>query len=144
MMYYKCRSFKIYELVDPATYSFYGEKAWMFFRPEALMSLDAIKDFYDVTVSVNNWRWGGKFKWRGLRTLTCKEGGDLSQHRLGGGFDLDVKGVLASKVREDIMENKDGVFKLITRLEATLKGEPISWVHFDCANVPERIILLHL
>lgn len=146
LTYYQCKSenFKIHELVDPVIVSRYGEFAWSFFKPQALMMLDAIKDFYQTSVTVNNWTWGGNFQWRGLRTSRCKEGGEMSQHRLGGAFDLDVRGVSPSKVRKDIIDNKDGVFHLITRLEVTLNGKEINWVHFDCANVPERIVLLHV
>ena len=142
--FYKCNYFKIYELVDPLVFNSWGDKAWSFFKPEALMTLDAFREFYGVTVTINSWYWKGQFSNRGLRSPQSLVGATFSQHRFGNAFDLDVKGVPASKVREDILKYKNDVFPHITRLEDTLNGEPINWVHFDCANVAERIVLLHV
>lgn len=144
LTYYTCKNFKVYELVDKQIFTRYGEFAWSFFRPQALMMLDAIAGFYGKPVLINNWFTGGKLENRGYRSLASSIGGDNSQHRLGNGFDLNVEGVSADQVRKDILKHKDDYFIYITRLEATLGGKPISWVHFDCANVPERITLLHV
>ena len=138
MNYYRCEYFDIEELVDKATFTKWGEQAWMFFRPEALASLDQIRKFYNRPVTVNNWKWGGSFQYRGFRPRSVMVGAEYGQHRFGNAFDLDVNGVLAETVRRDIIANKDEIFTHITCLEAK-----VSWVHFDCRNVPNRIMLVY-
>jgi len=138
MVYYKCKHFEIYELVDPVTFDKWGEQAWMFFRPEALLSLDKIREFYNKPVTINNWKWGGSFRYRGLRPNYVTTGAVWGQHRFGNAFDLDVKGLSAEQVRQDIIKNKDTVFTEITCLEAN-----VNWVHFDCRNVSNRIMLVY-
>lgn len=138
MIYYKCKYFEIYELIDPDTYNKWGERAWMFFNPHALVSLDDIRKHFGRRVTVNNWKWGGPFTMRGLRPPTSTVGATFGQHRFGNGFDSDVDGVTAEEVRREIIKHKDDVFQYITCLEAD-----VSWVHFDCRNIENRIMLVY-
>lgn len=138
--YYKCIHFDIRELVDPHTFTEWGDKAWMFLRTEALISLDNIRSHFNKPVNVNDWMFGGKRQYRGFRPLDCTVGVSLSQHRLGNAFDLDVKGVSADDVRQEIIRMKeDPLFLSITCLEIG-----ITWVHFDCRNTPDRIRLIQI
>ncbi len=137
-MLYKCKHFKIYELVDKHTFEKFGEDAWMFFNPLALMSLDGIREFFGVPVTVNNWKWGGGLQYRGLRPVYYTSGATYSQHRFGNSFDLDVKGVSAEDVRKVITANKDCLeFRHITCIEGS-----VSWLHFDCRNISDRIRII--
>lgn len=138
MTYYECQYFGIDELVDPQTYERWGEQAWMFFRPEALKMLDEIRRFYNRPVTVNNWKWGGSFQYRGFRPRSTSTGAEYGQHRFGNAFDLDVNGIPAETVRKDIIAHRDSYFKGITCLEAN-----VNWVHFDCRNVKNRIMLVY-
>ena len=142
---YICNNFKLYELVDPITYSMYGDRAWEFFTPEILMSIDGVREFTELPVRVNNWFWGGRLQWRGARTKICKEGASKSEHRLiyyedrpphlCNAMDFDVKGMSAESIRGIILGHKDHVlFQHINRLEKGTK-----WVHMDCKPVSERI-----
>ncbi|OPL13595.1 MAG: hypothetical protein AVO39_10370 [delta proteobacterium MLS_D] len=137
-MYYKCRHFNIKELVDKKTFARFGEDAWMFFNPMALRMLDALRDYFATTVTVNDWPFGGKNQYRGFRPPGCKIGAEFSQHKRGAAFDISVKGFTAETVREEILTHKDTYFPQITCLE----GE-IPWVHFDCRNIPDRIRIVY-
>ena len=136
--YYRCTHFDIMELVDRHTYTMFGDSAWMFLRVEALVALDNIRNHFGVPVIVNDWSFGGGMEYRGFRPKTCDVGVDLSQHRFGNAFDIDVRGVSADNVRQEILRIKDDpIFLNITCMETG-----IPYVHFDCRNIPDRIRLI--
>lgn len=136
--FYTCTHFDIRELVDQDTYLTWGEKAWMFLRPEALMALDGIREYFNKVTIVNNWTFGREMQYRGFRPPSCTIGATLSQHRFGNAFDLDVEGVSGDEVRQAIIANKDDPrFIHITTLETG-----VTYVHFDCRNIPDRIRLI--
>lgn len=138
-MFYKCQYFGIAELVDKETFNKFGENSWMFFNTNILIALDEIRKYFNTPVTVNNWKSGGSFQWRGLRTLNCTEGGSYSQHKLGAAIDCDVKGKTAEEVRQVILKNKDHEsFKHINCIEAET-----SWLHFDTRNISDRIRIVH-
>jgi hypothetical protein len=136
--FYQCAKFRIEELVPPDVFQRFGQGAWMLLQPNALIMLDAIRHFYNVSVTVNDWLWGGRFSLRGFRPPTVTIGAAFSQHRFGGAFDLDVEGVPAGQVRQDILTHKDTHFHLINCLEAD-----VNWVHFDVRNIPDRIRIVY-
>ena len=135
-LFYKCEHFDIEELVDRKTFDLWGNRSWMFLRADALISLDQIRKYFNKPTWVNNWIVGGSFQWRGLRPAYCNVGNVHSQHRFGNGFDLDVEGMDAEEVRRAILENQDR-FPMIMCLETD-----ITWMHFDCRNIPDRIRLV--
>ena len=138
MIYYKCQHFKIEELVDRRTFEQWGEKAWMFFQPKALMSLDNIRVYFGKPVTVNNWCFGGMSENRGLRPPYSVIGADYSQHRYGNAFDIDIENVNAEDARQTIIKLKDSsLFYHITALEIE-----IPYIHFDCRNIMNRILLI--
>lgn len=135
---YRCQHFIIEELVDPETHRLYGERAWQFFDVVALYSLDGIREFFDASVTVNNWIWGGRFTQRGYRGGNTQIGAVRSQHRNGRAFDCDIKGVSAEDARRQILAHQDAPrLRFITCLETD-----VSWLHFDCRNIPDRILLV--
>ncbi len=139
--FYKCTNFKPEELVDKQTFDRFKGDIWFLFHQRALIALDGIRNYFKKPVIVNNWDEGGQFEQRGLRILTNKDKAiysPYSQHSLGNGFDVDIEGMKADDVRKEIINNKDDVhFYLITCLEIG-----ISWVHFDCRNIADRIRLV--
>jgi hypothetical protein len=128
--------FKIHELVDRNTFYKWGEGAWGLINPVALTALEGVREFFNVPVIVNNWWDGaGKMQFRGYRPPECKIGAPASEHRKGNAFDCTVTGQTAEEARKIILENKDNPLLLnITRMEAD-----VSWLHFDCKPVKERI-----
>ena len=133
----KAVHFSLEELVDKDTFGTYGEKAWEFLHPDAIVCLDGIRDFFGLPVTVNNWHTGGAFQYRGYRPPHCTVGAPGSYHRRGMAFDLDVKGLDAMTVRDMIIESKDDpLIHGIQRMEAG-----VQWVHFDIMPVSNRIYL---
>jgi hypothetical protein len=138
-MYYQCEHFKIWELVDKDTHAALGDSAWMLFRPEALSSLDKIREYFDKEIVINNWHGGGDLSYCGFRPYNVSVGARYSQHRLGNAFDLHFGDAMsADEVRKEILAHKDDrAFIDITCLETN-----ISWVHVDFRNIADRIRLV--
>jgi hypothetical protein len=126
--------FRIEELVDPDTLSKYGEDVcWEFFPDSSIDMLRGIRDFFDVPITINNWVFGGSFRFRGYRPPSCKIGAAHSYHRSGRAFDFDVKGLTAAQARKMILDNNDDQrLKGIWRME-----DGVSWVHVDSGNPPD-------
>ncbi len=124
---YKCKYFKIYELVPPGIYKLRGEKAWQLLDERALIMQDKLRERHGPA-TINDWFWGGNFKYSGYRPPSCKIGSKLSQHRFGRGFDPKFKNTDAETVRKDILENPQ-VYPYITSIELGIK-----WVHNDTRN----------
>jgi len=127
--------FCIEELVDKTVYDKYGERSWRFLDTTILESLLIVREGLGKSITVNNWKWGGKFSQRGLRhnmssLVKNKTRLYLSAHIFGKAFDFDVKGVSSVDVRKWIVENAD-LFPCKIRLERNMNGKPISWIHLD-------------
>ena len=131
--------FIIQELVGRITYRIHKDRAWKFFSTESLYMLLILREGIGKPITINTWHRGGKFSQRGLRTNVQNifkqffTSGKLylSGHVLGEAFDLDVKEMSASSVREWIVINQY-LFPFKIRLEQNKRGEEISWVHIDC------------
>ena len=129
----------MHELLPPDLYRAYNKRGIFFFDINALVTLDALRDRYGYC-TVNNWFWGGDFKWSGFRPWDCPEGARLSQHKFGRAFDCKFRNVTADEVREDMRKadcfNPDSKrpfpyeFQLIRRVE---NYENMNWFHFDLA-----------
>lgn len=133
--------FQVYELVDRLTYEQRGDEAISVFNPELLIQLDNLREYFGVSITVNNWYFGGEFEWRGWRTPEkAKElGAPNSQHRIGNAIDGDIRGVSADDARVRILADKNN--PLLCRIQRLETGT--SWVHFDLMWVSDRIHLFH-
>ena len=134
------RFFRLYELVDKATFYDQGEEAWKLLTPELLYSLDGLRDFLGCPVSVNNW-WNNTSTYArqfcGYRPPECTIGAKFSQHKLGNAADCHIKGADYANLRIHIMENKnDERLIKIMRMEVD-----VSWLHIDCKPTENRIRL---
>lgn len=128
---YKCEKFQIYELLSRSDYDARGEKGWMLFDPRLLKLLDRLRELFDAPITINNWKWGGQFENRGLRTSASQYYSKYSQHSFGRAVDFDVRGLSADESREKIRQwfnegklEVDGI-----RMELG-----VNWVHLDVAN----------
>ena len=135
----KSKYFKIQELVSKDVYEKYGEKSWEFIDERIIKILDLLREHFDKPITVNNWIFGGNLHQRGLRAnkdeiVKSKSDYYISQHCLGKAVDLNVKGMTAQEVYEEILKNKSK-FPLISRIE-NIKNTP-TWVHIDVANTDE-------
>jgi len=124
---YKCKHFKIQELVPQHVYEARGDKAWELLDKNALIALDAVRDAFGA-ITVNNWHIGGKRNWSGLRTSDSPYYSPYSQHSFGRAFDCIFATRTAAQVRQAILNNRDD-FPLVQAMELDT-----SWLHFDVRN----------
>ncbi len=125
--------FKIYELVDRVTYQLYGDKAWELLHPDLIHSVNGVRDFLQVPVTVNSWYGGGPYQYRGYRNENCPVGAKNSYHKRGMAADFNAKGLTAEEVRQAIKDNQDDPRLIkIMRME-----DEVSWVHIDLGVVRE-------
>lgn len=139
--------FGVYELVDKQVFETFGETAWQFFDTEALHTLLVIREGINKPIDINNWKWGGNYQERGLRTnvgniskrATNRGKLYLSGHVLGKAFDFKIKGMKSEDVRFWIDDNQDLLPCKIRLEHIKLKtGNPISWVHFDVKQLQKN------
>lgn len=136
-MFYKPKFFSIEELVDEVTYSRFGDRALMFLNPVLLRANDRVRNYFNAPMTINNWHIGGQFSQRGLRVNTSV-GADYSQHKFGNASDYDIEGYSADEIRAEIAAKPDHhAFELITCIEIG-----VNWVHHDCRNISNRIMLI--
>lgn len=140
-MVYKCKYFKLQELVSPAVYNRFGDFAWNFLNDDMKKDLDIIREeIWQDGIIINDWFWGGLYKESGLRCNTdtivaAKKTPYLSGHILGRGFDLKpINSKDAPKLYEAI-RLKYHKLKSISRME-NIKLTP-TWVHVD--NLGDRL-----
>jgi hypothetical protein len=145
--------FKVYELVDRATYQRLGDDAIKLFHPDILVALVDLHDFFGTKITVNNWYWHqdipesewekrSVFQWRGYRTpeKAAALGAPQSAHAKAMAFDCDILGWTAINARIKIIANQDNPkLSRITRLEGA-----VSWVHFDIMPLQPGVRRIHV
>jgi hypothetical protein len=123
--------FRPQELVPNSVWSERGMNSLELLDDRLLITLDDLRKAYG-SITINDWLWGGKNHWRGLRTSDSPVGTQYSQHRFGRAADCTFRHVSAEDVRADILNHPDR-FPLINSVELDT-----SWLHFDVRNC-ERI-----
>jgi len=136
MSYYKCEHFKIHELVPEELMKMPEEYLWQLFDEGLLIAIDRLREALGKPITINNWKSGGQFKWRGYRTNSCTIGASKSPHKLGKGLDFDVKGMSAEQVRQYI-KSHEKMFPEIRRMEKN-----VNWVHID--SIPHKHVGIYL
>jgi len=136
--FYKCKYFKIQELVDKQTYEKYGEGAWMHFNPVALKTIDGIREYFGKPIIVNNWNTGGSMDSRGFRSPIDNTGSKWGFHYKGNAFEFTIQGMTADDVRAVIIQHQnEEPFCEITAMEIN-----ITWIHIDFRNINNEKIYL--
>lgn len=120
--------FTIGEIVPEKVFNERGENAIELFNPLAIITLIETRILFNRPITINNWKWGGPFQYRGFRDVKYYEGKQsYSQHALGNAFDYDVRGYLAKEAREKLIEwKKRGDLIHLTGIE-----KDVNWVHND-------------
>ena len=134
--FYKCKYFKIHELVPEELMTMPEEYLWKLFDEKLLRVIDRLREVIGKPITINTWKFGGQFKWRGYRTNSCKIGAIKSPHKRGKALDFDVKGMSAEQVRQYIKSNEK-LFPEISRMEKN-----VNWVHID--TIPHKRVGIHL
>ena len=146
---------KYYEEIFPV----YKYRMWTIIDERIKMAVQRIRDLHGPMI-MNTWykqslidKWG-YYESRGYRphddddvqTSKCPFYGNISQHRFGRAADLKPVDVTAEYIRKHMRENpKHPAYEGITRVEDTLKGKPITWLHIDCADTGgTQVIFLQL
>jgi len=125
----KSKHFKIHELVPQHIYEKYGEKAWRFIDLGLILSLDTLKErFPKGKITINNYYWGGNFKWSGLRTPDSPHYFETSMHSFGKAVDPKFSAYDSDIIRKDIIDNPN-IYPYIKGLELD-----VNWVHIDTRN----------
>ncbi len=127
--------FALYEIVSEEVYQSRGDNSIELFSENALRTIIELRDLFAYPITINNWKWGGKWQYRGFRPASFYPGRvSYSQHLLGNAFDFDVKGHNAEECRTKIIEwKKEGFLKYLTGLE-----DDVNWVHVDC-RISQRL-----
>lgn len=137
--------FIIEELVCKDVCDKFKERAWQFFDPRLIQTIDWIRERLNKPVYVNNWDNNGKYDERGLRCIQCSLVKDaiaqnrlyVSPHMLGQAIDFDVMGMVAEEVRQWLVKNKASLPHPI-RLE-----NGTTWVHLDVQNTGQKVYLFN-
>ena len=128
-MLFKCRYFRLQELVPPDVYNKYKDFAWRFFDEDILKDLDTIREHHGA-ITINNWSFGGNLRNCGFRS-NLYENTNLycSAHLMGKAFDLHS--INNKKLYTDINQLfNSGKLKAIKRIESPLSTK-YGWVHVD-------------
>ena len=89
----ECKKFFcIEELCPPELVNSFPEDwLWNLFDTHLLLAVVWIRKKVGCAITINNWHAKGKRKYCGFRPSSCKEGAQLSGHRLGSSLDLHCK-----------------------------------------------------
>ena len=60
--------FCIEEFVSKKVFKKHGEDSWQFLDIRLLHTIYVIRTLINKPITINNWKWGGKFSQRGLRS----------------------------------------------------------------------------
>lgn len=121
---YKCKYFRIEELVSRKIHRLYGEHAWRFLDPVALKGLDFAREHYG-SCTINNWYIGGSYQYSGLRADgEYPISSIVSSHRHGKAFDTKFSNAKPEKVQYEI---SNGIVVIPGLTELELGTE--TWTH---------------
>lgn len=124
-------NFSLQELVDKETFSKWGGFSQKFLDEDTVKLLQFMRDRWG-SLRVNDWSYGGKLQYRGLRPPNCTVGGSMSQHRFGRAFDLNSNRLSPNEMRADILNNESLFLDHgLTRIEDGNFAP--TWLHFDTA-----------
>lgn len=122
-------NFDLVELVDPVTYKQRGDKSIELLDNRLITLAQAFSDFFEVSITINNWATGGQYHESGLRRLDTTTGAKLSQHKFGRAADFKIEGISPEEARNSIRKNW-AFFK--SKGLTTIEKDTPTWVHADC------------
>ena len=152
----KLNNFKEYEFVGEESYELHGDKCIQEMDKELLVFIDALhpalSDHFGqkVSIIINDWKWGGQFSARGLRTPnTFPYAGSIekfnksrSQHKYGKALDFDV---YVGKERIDpeiiiawIIHHRD----LVWVQPVSFIESGVNWVHVDTRPIDNNALVI--
>ena len=139
------KDFAVEEFVEPALYELIGDQAIKLIDNDILCFILNLRETLDKPITINNWKWGGKFSQRGLRTKNSKHYSPTSQHSTGKALDFNVASMSAEEVRQWIIKNR----RLWWIQPVTFIEDGVNWVHVDVGTSgnlrrPGMLVLWHV
>ena len=141
---YKCKYFKISELVHPDLLKQHGEdRCWLFFDERLLRFIDWAREKWGA-ILIN----GSGLKDCGARKIESNTGAGMSAHKFWRAFDLHIMDIERrygsdktkkaneyAKIRKEILNHPEWPFIC---METHTNGKAIWWLHVDTYNRPAR------
>ncbi len=120
--------FIIPEFVPPEIFDKFGVNSLRFIDPRLITIAVFVREKTGLSVTINDWFWGGQFQNSGYRTPECSEGADLSAHKRSVAVDLKIKNWGKKEWKVFVKENKRELIKLgATAIEDLDYTE--NWLH---------------
>ena len=147
--------FQLHELLPPRVYAHLnqqgvGWKGWLLVPHTTIETIDALRETfgpmfintYGLSADVQK-KYGSRVD-SGMREVDFeKKPTYVSAHYHLMATDSLFANISAKDVRKFILANP-AKFPHINRLECTLNGEEIGWLHWDSVSVDKRIVELHI
>lgn len=145
MRQYRCKYFKIKELVHPSFLTTNENILWMLLDERVLKGADRIRELYGAcTVNADG------LTDCGLRKMDSKTGAVFSAHKFGRALDLHIRSIEleGAKIKSSV-ERKKFKIKEYNKVRERLMIMPefdylvfengISWLHIACQNRDNRL-----
>lgn len=123
--------FELQEFVPRETFNLYGVKSTWFINKNVVVSMVFLRNWFDASITINNWHTSGKFQQRGYRVPDSNVGAKFSQHKFGKAIDFNVAGLASDEVAKRIMDNWP---ELRQHVAFTTMEDPAftkGWTHLD-------------
>lgn len=123
-------NFYLDEFVPKEIFNQWGDKARYFIDPKIPVLMQAVRDHFGKSMTINNWYHAGQFNNRGFRHPHSETGGALSQHKMGRATDSNVEGLTSDEVAKEIIKE----FKKFKPYGLTTIENPAftkGWTHLD-------------
>ena len=121
-------NFSCVEFVPPEIDAGPYPNTW-FIDPDLVVLCQLFRDTFG-SVTINNWYWGGQYKYSGFRPPTTSVGGKLSQHRFGRAGDLKFKDKTVQEVYREILASEYYWYTKGLRVLENVEKTP-TWLHID-------------
>ena len=121
--------FVIQEFVPPQVYNQFKDNSIWFINPQVIKIAEFIRQYFNKSVTINNWHKGGTYTESGFRMPDTTIGAKLSAHKRGSAIDIKMPGVDYEEVRKTILANQK-IF--MDAGITTIEDGTDTWLHVDC------------
>lgn len=122
--------FDLREFVPKEIYNQFGDKSIRFINPVLPKLCDYFREYFGKSITINNWYTGGQLNYCGYRPPNCKEGAELSSHKIGVAADIHISGVVDYLKEIEEIKNNFSRFKPIGL--TTIEDGTKNWIHISC------------
>lgn len=126
LKYYKPIHFRLEELLPRNIFEARGDRGWELLDWRIVYSVDCIREYLNIPITINDWIYKGKQEDRGFRPPDCNTGVAFSQHKFGRAVDFISKEMNSEEIRLKIIQ-ASRLFPFITYME-----NDTPHVHIDC------------